>query len=84
VIDNCAPAGDAMVDVPGLSTPVGPGSTIGNTLAINAVKCEVARLLAEAGQPPLVLTHSHFVGPERSRELFDEAYDDYRRRVRRL
>jgi uncharacterized phosphosugar-binding protein len=84
VIDNCAPAGDAMVTIPGLETPVGPGSTIGNTLAMNAVKCEVARLLTEAGQPPLALTHPHFVGEERSRELFDAAYDDYRRRVRRL
>jgi uncharacterized phosphosugar-binding protein len=84
VIDNCAPAGDAMVRVPGLEYPVGPGSTIGNTLAINAIKCEVARLLTDAGQPPIVLTHSHFVGGERSRELFEAAYGDYRRRVRRL
>src|SRR4051794_35750570 len=84
VIDNCAPAGDAMVRIPGLATPVGPGSTIGNTLAINCLKCEVARLLTEAGQPPLVLTHPHFVGPEASRDLFERAYDDYRRRTRRL
>ncbi len=84
VIDNCSPAGDALVRVPGLRTPVGPGSTIGNTLAINAVKCEVARLLTEGGAPPLVLTHPHFVGDEESRRLFDAAYADYRRRVRRL
>jgi uncharacterized phosphosugar-binding protein len=84
VIDNCAPAGDAMVPIPGLPTPVGPGSTIGNTLAINTIKCEVARLLTEAGQPPLVLTHPHFVGPEESRRLFDATYDDYRRRTRRV
>jgi uncharacterized phosphosugar-binding protein len=84
VIDNCCPAGDAAVRVPGLATPVGPTSTIGNTLAINALKCEVARRLTEAGQPPLVLTHPHFVGEEESRALFDRAYDDYRARVRHL
>jgi len=84
VLDNCAPAGDALVRIPGLETPVGPGSTLGNTLIINAVKCEVARLLTAAGQPPLVLTHPCFVGPDRSRSLFDLAYDDYRERVRRL
>lgn len=84
VIDNCALAGDAMVRVPGLGYPVGPGSTIGNTLAINSVKCEVARLLTEAGHPPLVLTHPHFVGTEESARIFEETYRDYRRRVRRL
>jgi len=84
VLDNCAVAGDAMVHIDGLRYPVGPGSTIGNTAIINAVKCEVARILTEGGQPPYVLTHSHFIGAEASKEVFDLAYDDYRRRVRRL
>lgn len=84
VLDNCAVAGDAMVQVPGLPTPVGPGSTLGNTCIINMVKCQVAARLTELGQPPLVLTHAHFAGAEESRRLFDAAYDDYRARVRRL
>ncbi len=84
VLDNCAVPGDAMVRIPDLPYPVGPGSTIGNTAIINMVKCEVARLLTERGQPPLVLTHAHSIGKEASREVFDRAYDDYRRRVRRL
>jgi uncharacterized phosphosugar-binding protein len=84
VLDNCAVAGDAMVGIDGLRYPVGPGSTLGNTAIINAVKCEVARILTEGGQPPLVLTHSHFIGAEASKEVFEAAYDDYRRRVRRL
>lgn len=84
VLDNCAVPGDAMVHVEALRFPVGPGSTIGNTAVINMVKCEVARLLTEGGQPPYVLTHGHFIGAEASREVFDLAYDDYRRRVRRL
>src|SRR6266849_3112853 len=32
VLDTAAPAGDAMVRVPGLDTPVGPGSTVGGCL----------------------------------------------------
>jgi uncharacterized phosphosugar-binding protein len=84
VLDNCAVAGDAMIRIDGLRYPVGPGSTIGNTAIINAVKCEVARILTEGARPPYVLTHGHFVGDEASREVFDLAYDDYRRRVRRL
>jgi len=81
VIDNGAPAGDALVRIPGLDTPVSPGSTIGACAVANALKAEVARRLTEAGQPPLVLTSSHHAGEQRSRELFDKAYDDYRRRV---
>lgn len=84
VLDNGAAPGDALVAVEGLRYPVGPGSTLGNTLVINAVKCEVARLLTAAGQPPLVLTHAHFVGEEESRRVFEATYDDYRARVRRL
>ncbi len=83
-LDNCAVAGDAMVPVPGLDMPVGPGSTIGNTALVNALKCEVARLLTERGCPPLVLTSANIVGEAESKRLFDAAYDEYRRRVRRL
>ncbi len=84
VLDNGAPPGDAAVRVPGLDTPVGPLSTIGNTVIANALKCRVAELLTEAGQAPLVLTSSYHVGEAESRRLFDAAYDDHRRRVRRL
>ena len=81
VIDTCAPAGDAMVRIPGLETPVAPGSTIGGCAVANALKAEVAQRLTAAGQPPLVLTSSHFIGEERAKELFEKVYDDYRRRV---
>lgn len=83
-IDNHAPPGDAMVDVPGLPWPVGPGSTIGNTVIANALKCRVAELLTAMGQPPLVLTSSLRVGADESARLFDAAYDDHRERVSRL
>lgn len=80
-IDNCSPAGDAMVTVDGLAEPVGPGSTVGYGAVVNALKCLVAAELARRGQPPLVLTSSVVVGAERSAELFEQAYDDYRARV---
>ena len=35
----------------------------------------------EAGQPPKVLTSACHLGAERARQLFEETYDDYRRRV---
>jgi uncharacterized phosphosugar-binding protein len=83
-IDNCTPAGDAMVRVQGLADPVGPGSTIGAAAVTNALKSLVAEKLAELGKPPIVLTSSYFIGSERSKRQFDECYDDYRRRVRRV
>jgi uncharacterized phosphosugar-binding protein len=83
-IDNCGVPGDALVEIEGLDTPVAPGSTIGGVAVVNALKAAVAERLVAAGKPPLVITSPVFVGEERSRELFEASYRDYRRRVRRL
>ena len=82
VIDNCTPAGDAMVRIEGLEDPVGPGSTIGAAAVTNMLKCLVADKLTRRGQPPKVLTSSYFIGAEASRQRFEETYDDYRARMR--
>ncbi len=82
VIDNCAPPGDSMVQVPGVDVKVGPGSTIGNTAVVNCLKVLVAERLAAAGQMPLVLASAYEMGRDASRERFEATYDDYRRRVK--
>lgn len=84
VIDNCTPAGDALVQVQGLNDPVGPGSTIGAATVTNALKCRIAEKLTTLGKPPLVLTSSYFIGSEASKKRFDDCYDDYRDRVRKV
>jgi uncharacterized phosphosugar-binding protein len=84
ILDTGAPAGDAMVYVEGLDTPVAPGSTVGGALLINCVKAEVARLLTAAGQPPKVLSAVNVVGAERAVELFESAYDEHAHRFSRL
>jgi predicted NBD/HSP70 family sugar kinase/uncharacterized phosphosugar-binding protein len=84
VLDTGAPAGDAMVRVPGLDTPVAPGSTVGGCLLVNAIKAEVAERLTAAGHPPRVLTAPAIVGAERSEALFEAAYDEHARRLSRL
>lgn len=84
VIDNCTPAGDALVRIEGLDDPVGPGSTIGAAAVTNAVKCLVAEKLVAMGQPPIVLSSALLVGSERSSLQFEAAYDDYRARVRKV
>lgn len=82
-IDNCTPAGDAMVAIDGLDDPVGPGSTIGFAAIANAIKSQTAQNLVALGAPPLVLSSSIFIG-ERSARRFDECYDEQSRRVARL
>lgn len=84
VLDTGAPVGDAMVQVPGLPTPVAPGSTIGGCMLINGIKAELAANLTRAGHPPLVLTAGAVVGRERATELFEAAYDEHARRLARL
>lgn len=84
VLDTGAPAGDAMVPIPGLETPVSPGSTVGGALLVNAIKAEVARLLTEAGQPPKVLTGAVLVGAQKATTLFESAYDEHAHRLARL
>ncbi len=84
VIDNCTPGGDALVHIPGLIEPVGPGSTIGAAAVTNALKCRVAEKLTALGKPPIVLTSSYFIGREASKQRFDECYDDYRARVQKV
>ena len=81
VIDNCVPPGDAMVAISGLAYPVGPGSSIGTLAIVNAIKCQVAQLLTEGGQPPVVLTSSYFIGAEESAQQIERAYEDYKARV---
>ncbi len=84
VLDTGAPVGDAMVTVPSLDTPVSPGSTIGGCLLINCLKAEIAARLTAAGQPPTVLVAPALVGPERSTQLFESAYDQHARLLAKL
>jgi uncharacterized phosphosugar-binding protein len=80
-LDTGAPAGDSMVRVKGLDTPVAPGSTVGGCLLINAIKAEVAARLTAAGKPPKVLTAGCIVGTERATQLFEAAYDEHAHRL---
>ncbi len=84
VLDTGAPVGDAMVYVPGLPTPVAPGSTVGGAMLINCLKAEVARLLTDAGQPPKVLSAGAVVGAQKAVELFESAYDNHAHRMAQL
>ena len=81
VIDLMVPVGDALVSIPGLATPVGPGSTITAIAVVNEIKVLVANYLVERGIVPQVLTSSAVVGKEESKRLFDAAYAEHARRI---
>jgi uncharacterized phosphosugar-binding protein len=83
VIDLCSPPADAMIDIVGLDTPVGPGSTVTAVAIVNSIKVRTAQLLTERGAMPPVLTRGSVVGADRSRDLFDAAYRDHARRLAR-
>jgi uncharacterized phosphosugar-binding protein len=52
VIDLCSPPADAMIDIDGLDTPVGPGSTVTAVAIVNSIKVRTAQLLTERGAMP--------------------------------
>jgi len=81
VLDLCTPAGDALIVLEGLETPVGPGSTLAAVALVNQIKVRAAELLVERGSMPPVLTSASVVGAEESSRLFDEAYAEHARRV---
>ncbi len=84
ILDTGAPAGDSMIKIEGLETPVSPGSTVGGIMIINSIKAEIAKLLTEAGQPPKVLTAGCVVGSEKATALFEAAYDEHAHRLAEL
>jgi uncharacterized phosphosugar-binding protein len=84
VIDLCTPHADALIAIDGVDTPVGPGSTIAAVAVVNSIKVRTAQLLAERGALPPTITRASVVGAERSRELFDAAYEEHARRIARV
>jgi uncharacterized phosphosugar-binding protein len=81
VIDTGAPAGDSMIKIDKLETPVAPGSTVGGIMIINSIKAELAKRLTDAGQPPKVLTAASVIGAEKATAIFEAAYDEHAHRM---
>jgi uncharacterized phosphosugar-binding protein len=70
-----------MVEIDGLESPVGPGSTIAAVALVNEIKVRTAELLVERGAMLPVLTNTSVVDRETSDRLFDDAYAEYARRM---
>jgi uncharacterized phosphosugar-binding protein len=83
VLDLATPAGDALIEIEGVDTPVAPGSSLAAVVLVNEIKARSAALLVERGEMPPVLTSAAVVGAEESARLFDEAYAEHARRMAR-
>jgi uncharacterized phosphosugar-binding protein len=84
-LDNCTPAGDAVVEIPGLKYKVSPTSTIGGTAIVNSLKARTAELMMEQGVTPMVLTSPHFADrPQEAEEQLQRVYKEFKRRKRNI
>ncbi len=82
-IDNCTPAGDAVVALQGLKYKVSPTSTIGAVAVVNALKARTAELMLSRGVEPIVLTSPHFADqPQEAEEQLQRVYREFKRRKR--
>ncbi|MFB3879707.1 MAG: sugar isomerase domain-containing protein [Armatimonadota bacterium] len=82
VVDTCVPAGDAMIDIPNLREKVGPGSTFGFVTAVNAINCEVARLLTERGHELFVNISHNLLPPDEAQKQMAKVWDAYIEKVK--
>lgn len=70
VLDNAAPSGDAAVTCEGFEQAIGPLSTFTGVALVNAIVCEVAQVMLDAGEtPPIFVSGNLDRGDAHNREL---------------
>ncbi len=81
-IDNCVPAGDALLTPPGLASPIGPSSTVAGAAIINSIIIEAVVKLLHRGEQVPVLPSANIEGV--SEESLRLLLNRYRGRIRYL
>jgi uncharacterized phosphosugar-binding protein len=72
VLDNRAPVGDAVVELPGLAQKVGPVSTVTGAAILNAVAARAAGLILErTGDPPVFMSANLDGGDEHNKRWLE-------------
>ena len=82
VIDNCVPSGDALMELRGLQSRIGPSSTVAGAAIINSVIIEAVSELLKRGEPVPVLPSANSEGV--SEETLTRLLSNYRERIRYL
>lgn len=76
VIDNCAPYGDAVVNIEGFEQKVGPLSTVTGCAIVNQIACLVVQNLVEEGiEPPVFMSANLDGGDEYNRRHLEANKD---------
>jgi uncharacterized phosphosugar-binding protein len=78
VLDDHAPVGDALVELPGMAQRVGPSSTVVGAAMLNAVMVRTAELLLQATGDAPVLMSANLDGGEAHNQRW---LDHYRGRL---
>jgi uncharacterized phosphosugar-binding protein len=82
VIDNCVPAGDALLELTGLAARIGPSSTVAGAAIINSIIIEAVAQMLRRGEQLPVLPSANIEGV--SEQMLEELLGRYRGRIRYL
>jgi uncharacterized phosphosugar-binding protein len=82
VIDNCVPSGDALLELVGLETHVGPSSTVAGAAIINGIVIEAVSELLRRGEATPVLPSANTEGV--SEQALNELLRRYAGRIKYL
>ncbi len=81
-IDNCVPAGDALLELPGLASRIGPSSTVAGAAIINSIIIEAVAELLRRGERVPVLPSANVEGV--SEETLRNILAPYKGRIKYL
>src|SRR6266849_1874120 len=81
ILDNGAPAGDCLVELPGCRQRTGPFSTLGGAMILNMLRCEVAQRLLDRGIEPIFLPSHQVVGSESVENDLEFFFAQYAKRL---
>ena len=79
-IDNCVPAGDALLELPGLDSRIGPSSTVAGAAVINSIIIEAVAELLRRGEAVPVLPSANVEGV--TEDALEEILGRYRGRIK--
>jgi uncharacterized phosphosugar-binding protein len=80
VVDNCVPPGDALLELSGLKTRIGPSSTVAGAAIMNSIIIEGVAELLRRNQPVSVLPSANSEGV--SEQTLSEMLRQYQGRIK--
>ena len=79
-VDNCVPAGDALLELAGLNSRIGPSSTVAGAAVINSIIIEAVAELLRRGEAVPVLPSANVEGV--TEDTLEEILGRYRGRIK--